>query len=156
MKSWSHCFSKNMNQILLGFCSVRAEILTIFGSYFGRNDDFINSFCNLLTFRRGRNSHFKRNTIKYVLTFLSGLFHNITLFWAYLIPRALLLWALLTSKFHAWLSFISFMVSFLPLLICHNAMRWKMFWRTKTAVYKTYVTMMSWVRQWVDLDLIPT
>ena len=42
-----------------------AEILTIFGSYFGRNDDFINAFCNLLTFRRGRNSHFKRNTIMY-------------------------------------------------------------------------------------------
>ena len=30
----------------------RAEILTIFGSYFGRNDDFINSFWNLLTFRK--------------------------------------------------------------------------------------------------------
>ena len=28
----------------------RAEILTIFGSYFGRNDDFIKSFWNLLTF----------------------------------------------------------------------------------------------------------
>ena len=28
----------------------RAEILTTFGSYFGRNDDFINSFLNLLTF----------------------------------------------------------------------------------------------------------
>ena len=28
----------------------RAEILTIFGSYFGRNDDFINWFWNLLTF----------------------------------------------------------------------------------------------------------
>ena len=26
------------------------EILTIFGSYFGRNDSFINSFWNLLTF----------------------------------------------------------------------------------------------------------
>ena len=25
-------------------CVVKAEILTIFGSYFGRNDDFINSF----------------------------------------------------------------------------------------------------------------
>ena len=29
-----------------------AEILTIFGSFFGRNDDFINSFWNLLTFSR--------------------------------------------------------------------------------------------------------
>ena len=29
----------------------RAEILTIFGSYFGRNDDFINSYWNLLTFK---------------------------------------------------------------------------------------------------------
>ena len=28
----------------------RAEIFTIFGSYFGRNNDFINSFWNLLTF----------------------------------------------------------------------------------------------------------
>ena len=28
----------------------RAEIFTIFGSYFGRNDDFIKSFWNLLTF----------------------------------------------------------------------------------------------------------
>ena len=28
----------------------RAEILTILGSYFGRNDDFMNSFWNLLTF----------------------------------------------------------------------------------------------------------
>ena len=28
----------------------RAEIRTIFRSYFGRNDDFINSFWNLLTF----------------------------------------------------------------------------------------------------------
>ena len=36
------------------FCSAArysAEILTILGSYFGRNDDFINSFWNLLTFR---------------------------------------------------------------------------------------------------------
>ena len=34
-------------------CSVaqyRAEILTIFESYFGRNDDFKNLFGNLLTF----------------------------------------------------------------------------------------------------------
>ena len=34
----------------------RAEILTIFGSYFGRNDDFINSFWNLLTFRTAKTS----------------------------------------------------------------------------------------------------
>jgi hypothetical protein len=37
---------------LSGFlpCVVRAEILTIFCSYFGRNDDFIDSFWNWLTF----------------------------------------------------------------------------------------------------------
>ena len=37
---------------LSGFlpCVVRAEVLTIFCSYFGRNDDFMNSFGNLLTF----------------------------------------------------------------------------------------------------------
>ena len=55
MNFWSHCFSQNMNQKLYGFlpCSVaqyRTGILTIFGSYFGRKDDFINSFWNLLTF----------------------------------------------------------------------------------------------------------
>ena len=55
MNWWSHRFSQNMNQKLQRFlpCSVaqyRAEILTIFGSYFGRNDDFINSFCNFPTF----------------------------------------------------------------------------------------------------------
>ena len=38
-----------MKEKLLGFlpysvAQYRAEILTIFGSYFGRNDDFINSF----------------------------------------------------------------------------------------------------------------
>ena len=56
MNLWSHRFSQNINQILQGFlpCTVphyRAEILTILGSYFGRNNDFINSFWNLLTFR---------------------------------------------------------------------------------------------------------
>ena len=53
------CFSQNMNEKWLGFlpCIVlhyccRAEILTIFCSYFGRIDDLINSFRNLLTFRK--------------------------------------------------------------------------------------------------------
>ena len=59
MNLWSHRFSQNMNQKLYGFlpCSVaqyRAEILTIFGTYFGRNDDFIDSFLNLLTFKKAR------------------------------------------------------------------------------------------------------
>ena len=48
--------SKFQNEFMKSsFCSVaqyRAEILTIFGSYFGRNDDFINLFWNLLTFKR--------------------------------------------------------------------------------------------------------
>ena len=48
--------SKFQNE-LQGFllCSVAhywAEILTIFRSYFGRNDDFKNSFWNLMTFRK--------------------------------------------------------------------------------------------------------
>ena len=53
MNLWSHCFSQNMNEKLSGFlpCIVRAEILAIFCSYFGRNDDFINSFWNCLTFK---------------------------------------------------------------------------------------------------------
>ena len=54
MDLWSHHFSQNTNEILSGFlpCSSRTEILTIFCSYFGRNDDFINSFWNLLTFSK--------------------------------------------------------------------------------------------------------
>ena len=41
------------NIVRIYACTVphyRAEILTIFGSYFRRNDEFINSFWNLLTF----------------------------------------------------------------------------------------------------------
>ena len=39
----------------------RAEILTIFRSYFGRNDDFIISFWNLLTFSN-KTGHFNRSS----------------------------------------------------------------------------------------------
>ena len=61
MDLWSHCFSQNMDQKMQGFlpCCVaqyRAEIITIFSSYFGRNDNFINSFWNLLTFKGKKNS----------------------------------------------------------------------------------------------------
>ena len=51
MNLWIHRFSQNTNEKLSGFltCEVRAEILTFFFSYFGRNDDFINSIWNLLT-----------------------------------------------------------------------------------------------------------
>ena len=41
-------WTKNCQEFLLVVC--RVEILTIFHSYFGRNDDFINSFWNLLKF----------------------------------------------------------------------------------------------------------
>ena len=63
MNVWSHCFSHNINQKLQGFlpCSAaqhRAEIFTIFGSYFGRNDDFIHSFWNLLIFGMSKNNDF--------------------------------------------------------------------------------------------------
>ena len=50
-------------------CSVAhysEEILTIFGSYFGRNNDFINSFWNLLTFR------IKSTAIWNILVFLGN------------------------------------------------------------------------------------
>ena len=53
MNFWSQRFSQNMNENLYALCCGtvhRAEILTIFCSYFGRNDDCINSFWNLLTF----------------------------------------------------------------------------------------------------------
>ena len=52
MNLLSHRFSQNANKKLSRFrsCVVRAEFLTIFRSYFGRNDDFINSFWNWLTF----------------------------------------------------------------------------------------------------------
>ena len=52
MNLWSHSFSQNTNEKLSGFlpCKVRVKILTIFCSYFGRNDDFIKSYWNQLTF----------------------------------------------------------------------------------------------------------
>ena len=51
MNLWSHRFSQNLNKKSSWFDVVcRAEILIIFRSYFGRNNDFINSFWNLLTF----------------------------------------------------------------------------------------------------------
>ena len=53
MNLWSHRFSQNTNKKLSKFLPSlhRAEILTFFCSYFGRNDDFLNSFWNCLTFR---------------------------------------------------------------------------------------------------------
>ena len=52
MNLWSHRFSKKHDEKLTIILPSlhRAEILAIFRSYFGRNDDFINSFRNYLTF----------------------------------------------------------------------------------------------------------
>ena len=57
MNFWSHHFSQNMKKKCQDFWPThyRAEIPTIFCSYFRRNDDFINSFKNLLTFRYAKN-----------------------------------------------------------------------------------------------------
>ena len=54
MNLWSQHFSQNTNVKLSGFLPLqhRAEIMTIFRLYFGRNDDFINSFWKWLTFTR--------------------------------------------------------------------------------------------------------
>ena len=56
MNLLSHRCSQNTNRKLSRFLPSlhRAEILVIFCSYFGRSDDFINSFWNCLTFRRPR------------------------------------------------------------------------------------------------------
>ena len=45
---------KNEQKLSNCFVVCMAEILTIFCSYFRRNDDFENSFWNLLTFSRGQ------------------------------------------------------------------------------------------------------
>ena len=52
MSLWSNCFFQNTYEKLSGFlpCVVRAEIFKTFCSYYGRNDGFINSCWNLLTF----------------------------------------------------------------------------------------------------------
>ena len=52
MNLWSHRVSQNTNKKLSTFLPSlhRAEILTIFCSYFGKNDDFMNPFWNYLTF----------------------------------------------------------------------------------------------------------
>ena len=53
MNLWSYRFSQNTKKKLSRFLPSlqRGEILTVFCSYFGRNNDFINSFWNRLTFR---------------------------------------------------------------------------------------------------------
>ena len=50
MNLWSHRFSQKTNKRFLPSLH-RAEILTIFRSYFERNYDFINSFWNCLSFK---------------------------------------------------------------------------------------------------------
>ena len=59
LRTWSDLYLRSLlcifcwaSMFLRSFFRCRAEILTIFGWYFGRNDDFINSFWNLLTFRQ--------------------------------------------------------------------------------------------------------
>ena len=55
MNLWSHRFSQKISQ---DFCPhYTTEILPIFCLYFGRNDDFINSFWNCLTFTMYRKSN---------------------------------------------------------------------------------------------------
>ena len=56
MNLWSHCLSQNTNKKLSRFLPSlnRAEILTIFRSYYGRNDDFLNWFWNCLSKPWGR------------------------------------------------------------------------------------------------------
>ena len=61
MNLWSHRFSKKMISAVCTVPQYRAEILTMFGSYFGWNDDFINSFWNLLTFSLAENTQMPQN-----------------------------------------------------------------------------------------------
>ena len=72
MNLWSHRFSQNLNKKLSRFLPSlhRAEILTIFCSYFGRNDDFINSLWNCLTFTFYMISFYARKLVIFV--FLSS------------------------------------------------------------------------------------
>ena len=72
MSLWSHGFSQNVNKKLSEFLPgvVRAEILTFFCSYFGRNDDFINSLWNCLTFTFYMISFYARKLVIFV--FLSS------------------------------------------------------------------------------------
>ena len=63
MNLWSHRFFQNMNKKLLRFLPslpTQSRNPEIFCSYLGRNDDFINSLWNLLTFRclKFRNVYF--------------------------------------------------------------------------------------------------
>ena len=59
-------YEANIVRISTLYCATlnRAEILTIFLSYFGRNDDFINSFW-------------------YLLTFMIKFFHSFDIFWSF-------------------------------------------------------------------------
>ena len=87
MNKWSHRFSQNTNEKLSEFllCVVRAEILTIFCLYSERNDDFINSFWNKLTFRRiffkFQNYFYNSNLPRYtsLSTFQTVTSHGVTI-----------------------------------------------------------------------------
>ena len=72
---WSHHYSKIWTKYCMDFWPVVWQILTIFDSSFGRNDDFINSFWNLLTFRRLRKKWGRGNNNKLSLS-VSDLFSN--------------------------------------------------------------------------------
>ena len=72
-------FTKEMKEPRKVFrgCTARS---TIFGSYFGRNDDFINSFWNLLTFTHGKSHASNQNSEKgmYIGTYVA---YTMAAFW---------------------------------------------------------------------------
>ena len=83
-----------------------AEILTIFGLYFGRNDDFINSFWNLLTFNRHTTSLFltenqENDSFCFVsLTSMTLMGEKSKLIWYYQIrPQGFYFWSTADNSF---------------------------------------------------------
>ena len=82
MNLWSHRFSKNMNQNCKGFCPVvwhstgHKYLLTIYCSYFGRIDGFINSRWNLLTFNFYSQSRYNRGWFLILPAILEWIWDN--------------------------------------------------------------------------------
>ena len=107
----SHRFSQNTNKKLSRFLPSlnRAEILTIFRSYYGRNDDFLNWFWNCLTFSIGQNHEedfFKlcvllRKSELYPYAFLYGLNVSLKILWNRKITK---IKTILQNSFHSVLS----------------------------------------------------
>ena len=119
-----HHFSQNTNEKLSGFlpCIVRAEVFTIFCSYFRRNDDFINWFWNWLTFSGLVRNDDKFETTKCTMGQKNLESYEILIYSSrhFSLPSFLYLikWYMLIIYVSTKYVFVSYLVKFVCLFVC--------------------------------------